>query len=148
MGFLRDKLGGFRRKHLNVEDWIGWSQVQHNADQIKKACEGADFRIKKEKSYDDFSTWMRSQSLTEDELPLFIKKTKRLLWAFLIFGSILCLYAMYLFVVHDKVLGIYTVLMSLLLLANALRQWKMWVLVSMKQGKCSFKKMVQFTLGS
>lgn len=148
MGFLKDKLVNARRKHLNVEDWMGWSQVKQNAEQIKKASEGVDFRIKKEKSYDDFSTWMRSLSLTEKDLPAFLSKAKKVALAFLGFGVALFIYSAYLFIVHDKILGIYTVLMSFLLLAHALKQWKLWVLVSMKQGKCSFKKMVQFTLGS
>lgn len=145
MGFLRHKIGRFRKKHLNVEDWVGWDQVKYNAEQIKSMCEDVDFKPKREKTYDDFDTWMRSLSMTDKDLPAYLKRTKISLLIYAGVGTLLLIYSLYLFFHVHFLLGFYTLLISLLLLANALLQWKQWVLVSIRRGRCSFRNLIKHT---
>jgi len=146
MGFLKKGLARFRRKHFNVEDWCGWNQVKSNSGFIKSSFSSLNFKPKNEQIPDDFACWMKQQGLSKQSLPAYIKKARRLIWAYLLIGFLSLSYNIY--IIHlSKLLAIYLLFITTLVFAYALRQWKQWVLVASRRTRCSFKFMFQFTLG-
>lgn len=146
MGFLKKRLSKFRKKHLNVEDWCGWRQVKSNSGFIKSSFSSLNFKPGNKQVPDDFACWLNQQGLSEQSLPAYIKKARKLLWAYLFMGLISLSYNIY--IIHlSKLLAIYLLFITALVFAYALRQWKQWVLVSTHRTRCSFKFMFQFTLG-